>query len=212
MGTRLLDTCATPGDGASFDEVWLCLAVPTVVSEPETDFASSSSSKGWAATMPRLAASEGWCDLLVGMDDDAAAAARITLPLPSVLVEAPETEARGMAFMVATRGMRLDSDADLDGEAVRLPTLGLEAATPGVPMVLAVREGVCEIVAACSLGWGSEGFAALRGSSATLFSASAAVLAEAPRLRAGDTCSPADERDSVGSDCKCALLAAAALG
>lgn len=118
------------------DEAWLCFAVPTVVSEPETDFVSSSS-VGCVATMPMLAAREGWCDLLTGIEVEAVAAARVTLPLLSV----PAAAARGIAFIVVTRGMRLDKEADLLGETVRLPTLGLDEGMP-LAAVLAAREGV----------------------------------------------------------------------
>ncbi len=42
IGTRLLETLATLGEGAALEEAWLCFVVPTVVSEPEIDLASSS--------------------------------------------------------------------------------------------------------------------------------------------------------------------------
>lgn len=125
MGTMLLETCVAAGKGAIFDEAWLVLVVPTVVSEPETDLASSSSS-GRAEAMPMLAASEGWCDLLVGIDDEAAAAVRTTFPLLSELAGPLDL---GMAFMVVTLGILLDNDAGLEGEAVRLPTLGFDDGT-----------------------------------------------------------------------------------
>lgn len=79
--------------------------------------------------------------MLIGIEEDAAAAARITLP-PLSVVENAVTVGRGMAFIVATRGMRLESEEDLLGDTVRLPTLGLEEGTPLATAVRTEREGV----------------------------------------------------------------------
>ena len=65
----------------------------------------------------------------------------MTLPLLSEAAVLVAVD-RGIAFMVATRGMRLDSDADLLGLTVRLPTLGLEDGIPLAATVLTDREGV----------------------------------------------------------------------
>lgn len=130
------------GDGATLVDAWLFLFVPTVVSEPATDLASSSSTGCTGTTMPMLAASDGWCDLLVGIDEDAAAAARITLPLTSEDAVLAAVD-RGIVFMVATRGMRLESEADFVGETVREPMLGLDEGIPLAAVILVGREGVC---------------------------------------------------------------------
>lgn len=100
--------------------------------------------------------------MLIGIDEEVAAAARTTLPLLSVAADAVVVD-RGIALMVATRGMRLESDADLLGETVRL-TLGLEDGIALAATVLTDREGVCTAIAAGPVLEPSAALAALRAS------------------------------------------------
>ena len=132
--------------------------------------------------------------MLVGIEEEAAAAARMTLPLLSI-VAPPVAADRGIAFMVVTRGMRLESDVDLLGEAVRLLTLGLDEGTPPAPTFLADRDGVWAAAAAEVITRPSPALAAERGSGAngaavdSFCTDSLVEGAVCPRFRAGvETC------------------------
>ncbi len=138
MGTMLLETCVAAGEGATLDEARLVLVVPTVVSEPETDLVSSSSS-GRAEAMPMLAASEDGATCSWESTKRRQQPLRTTLPLLSE-VAGPLAVDLGIAFMVVTLGILLDNDAGLEGEAVRLPTLGLDEGTLLRATVFAVRK------------------------------------------------------------------------